>query len=406
MKLGLIFGRIPEMSYCECLSVAKRQGASLFSVRIFPQGVIWEGDEKDAKHIFHSLGGSIKLFQIISSVSISLSVVSSVEKIFTPEFVLFHLSSKKKPRFGMSAYSLNNKGVQQKIITDIKKFGVKLRKSIPKSRFVIDRHETLSSVSVQKQGLLSHGAEFLIFFDEKHVMIGKTIEVQAFEALGERDVGRPFRDLKSGILPPKLARVLINLSEIPFQKIMLDPFCGSGTILQEGLILGYRNMIGSDQNPSAISRTQKNIAWLLSAFPHLPFPKLIVSSLQKLSEKIPARSVDAIVTEPYLGPSIRTPRQRLPDLLANMTSLYDAIIRSASVLLKKNGALSIIVPFYIFKNKKFRLPIFRRFFHSQFLITLPDISNKYFHLSERRTLDYQRPGQWVGREIISAKLKN
>ncbi len=45
-------------------------------------------------------------------------------------------------------------------------------------------------------------------------------------------------------------------------KKILDPFCGSGTILQEAMLLGFKNIYGSDKDKRAIANSKENINWL------------------------------------------------------------------------------------------------------------------------------------------------
>lgn len=45
--------------------------------------------------------------------------------------------------------------------------------------------------------------------------------------------------------------------------VILDPFCGSGTILTEAMLINYKNLIGADISPKAINDTKKNIEWII-----------------------------------------------------------------------------------------------------------------------------------------------
>ena len=59
---------------------------------------------------------------------------------------------------------------------------------------------------------------------------------------------------------PQLAKALINISGIPTGARVLDPFCGSGTVLLEGMLNGLATF-GSDMNPLAakIARAKTGI---------------------------------------------------------------------------------------------------------------------------------------------------
>ena len=59
---------------------------------------------------------------------------------------------------------------------------------------------------------------------------------------------------------PQLAKSLLNISDTPFGGKLLDPYCGSGTTLLEGMLNGYVGF-GSDFNPLAakIARAKTSI---------------------------------------------------------------------------------------------------------------------------------------------------
>ncbi len=60
-----------------------------------------------------------------------------------------------------------------------------------------------------------------------------------------------------GSLHPKLARCLVNLTEIEKGKI-LDPCCGSGGILIEAGLMGF-NVVGYDINDAVLDKCKKNL---------------------------------------------------------------------------------------------------------------------------------------------------
>ena len=142
-----------------------------------------------------------------------------------------------------------------------------------------------------------------LLFSYQHGRAAKTVWVQDFEDWNKRDYGRPVVDAHTGMLPPKVARMMINVAlsgKREEKSVILDPFCGVGTILAEALILGA-NVIGSDINQRQIEKTQKNLEWFKNNYKLLIINyKLFCSDARKISTKI--QNVDAIVTEPYLGP--------------------------------------------------------------------------------------------------------
>lgn len=92
--------------------------------------------------------------------------------------------------------------------------------------------------------------------------VAVTLAVQDFEEYRFLDFGRPQRDMVSGSMPPKLAKIMLNLSGVKIDQAILDPFCGSGTMIQQALLLGFTNIVGSDASPKAVEDTKKNLNWL------------------------------------------------------------------------------------------------------------------------------------------------
>jgi predicted RNA methylase len=67
---------------------------------------------------------------------------------------------------------------------------------------------------------------------------------------------RPYRT--SGSMPPRLARALVNIVSPPARSIV-DPCCGTGTIVLEGLALGLDVQAG-DVNARMVGMTRENAA--------------------------------------------------------------------------------------------------------------------------------------------------
>jgi tRNA G10 N-methylase Trm11 len=71
-----------------------------------------------------------------------------------------------------------------------------------------------------------------------------------------RHDSKPFRTSSS--LPTRLARALVNLV-MPYAETILDPCCGTGSILLEAQAMGLKAH-GGDWNPKMVGMSRKNIA--------------------------------------------------------------------------------------------------------------------------------------------------
>lgn len=294
-----ILGRTPELALLELQ-------AKLSHVSPIGAGVA----QSDELTPIDSLGGTVKIAKIVEEPRIPAGCT-----------------------FGISVYG--GKKIERSVLSQLKKqYGA--------SRFIEPRTGTsLSSVVIQK----NHVTEIILVGD----IVAKTIAVQDFEQWNTRDFKRPHADPRSGMLPPKVARMIVNLLGSDLRGLqgltLLDPFCGMGTILSEAHLVGW-GVLGSDQSPQVIEKTKKNLEWLgVKNF------QLFVSDATHISESLAKESVDAIVTEPYLGPSdIKPP---IENIIKGLEKLYLGCLKDWLKILKPKGKIVMALPEYHVNKKSY-----------------------------------------------------
>jgi len=196
---------------------------------------------------------------------------------------------------------------------------------------------------------------------------GKTITVVDSNFQKGMDEERPFKDYKFTI-PPKFAKTLIsflNLAPSVKNKKIYDPFCGSGTILQFGHMLGY-SVYGSDIDNNYIKGTRKNLEFT-SQLLEDPIPQKILqenifqSDIADIQKHFPHNFFDGIVSEPILVPiSIDLPeRGKIEDFLnREVIPVYYKFFEQAYLLLKPGKRLAFVSPIIkTSENRKVNLPI-------------------------------------------------
>ncbi|MFH1286236.1 MAG: DNA methyltransferase [Candidatus Magasanikbacteria bacterium] len=227
---------------------------------------------------------------------------------------------------------------------------------------------------------------------EKQLFI--TVAIQPIEELGKRDFGRPGFDAKSGMLPPKLAKIMINLAEAQEDDVLLDPYCGSGTVLMEAALMGYGNLIGSDTSPKAIEDTKKNLEWIqkdygLQAMDY----RLLESDVRDIDKKLGEKSVGSIISEPYMGVPLRgnDSESFLEKQVEELKRLYTSAFTSFHKILKSNGTVVMIIPKFRFRDEWMTIGC---------LDKIKELGFNILPLTEDSpSLLYHREGQHVGREI-------
>ncbi len=402
-----ILGLNSTLSIAEILAVLSQKSVIFSTIACSKSVLVIETENSLKPDFLDQLGGSIKFGQIIKETS-------------EPEiddFKEFLPKISQKINFGFSIYSLDDSLSNKKLkllSKNIYKLGLglknKLKEENASSRLVTSKEIQLSSVIVQKNKLLTQGIEFVLLVDEDNILLGQTLAVQKFEEYGFRDFQRPSRDILSGMLPPKVAKMMINLAQADTNKTLLDPFCGSGTILQEALLLGYKNIIGSDISDKAIENTNSNLNWLKEKFNvQNSTSNIIKSDVKKLLEKIKVESVDFIVTEPYLGPPLKgnEKKQQLEKVLQELSDLYIQAFVEFKKVLKPKSRVVIIFPIFKLKNQSLSLDILDildKIKEIGFKIVDPipkkSMNTSCVQVTENNSIIYSRPNQKILREIF------
>lgn len=418
MKYFFVLGRNPTLSVFELLQLFHLQRNNYHVTDLSDEVVVTDLDrEIKGREMMSQLGGTIKIGRILKKMDLDaeeskfLDIFSAVnfQKIFLPQ------KRAGKLHFALSIYNggADNKVLQK--LAGIQKNLLQLAKDNLKAEgikcgFVGLKNRFLSSVSVVKNRLLSDGVEVVLIATADSLLIGKTDCVQDFSGFSKRDYDRPFKDKRSGIMPPKLARMMINLAGKSNQKVIIDPFCGSGTVLQEAVILGYNKLIGTDINPKAIGDTEKNLNWLFGQYPALDRSsyKITVKAcdVRLLESFISAQSIDIVITEPYLGqPLHRSPdEQAIQKIFFELEKIYFDAFNQFYKILKPNGVIIIIFPAFMINKKYVFLPILDKIkkigfqVHNLLPIELKD--NPVASLTDRASIIYGSEGQFLHREIL------
>lgn len=409
MKYFFILGQNPTLSSVEIISLLSDK-TMLFAAS--PDAIILESkQELDVGQLVARLGGTVKVGQIFDA-SPDMEPKDIAENIPRVQG--------KKSYFGFSFYKIDNqisaKEFQNKC-KKIKNLAMPIKDLLAEvgtaARWVTSKEPNLSSVVVKKNKLLTEaGAEIVFLIDKEKIYLGKTLAVQEFEELSFRDYGRPARSMRVGLMPPKLAKVMINLARVDKSALILDPFCGFATILEEAMLWGYENLIGSDINAETLSGAKENLEWLVKTYNLKPGTyNLIESDVRRLSEKFSPRSADAIVTEPYLGPPLHGNEspERIQQIIKELSELYLAAFREFKKILKLDGKIVILFPVFHTEKQDLFLPIIEEIKKIGFTAAdpLPKDLEKYSFLkiTGRNSIIYSRPDQKVFREVLIFKQK-
>lgn len=372
-----ILGRQPEISYAELLS-------------LYPNKVTRLNEHcaqiDDDSISLDRLGGSIKLgthlgvLPLVPAQDLAKHLCSSdlAEAIAT--------SGEGKLSFGLSLYGFTlSKGQHEALGLELKKCFKQLGRSV---RYVASKGQ-LTAAQITHNKLLDKGADIWIVKTTKGYVLASTVAVQDIAAYGERDHGRPARSAKVGMLPPKLAQMMINLTAPKAGARILDPFCGTGVILQEASLLGFESY-GSDIEAKLIEMSQTNCDWLQKEHHTLDWALEVGdATTHKWTGQI-----DAVVTEGYLGPALSkepSPKE-LSHIKAEATKLTIDFLTNLASQIQPGTPVCISLPCWKVGSKFSRVEILDQI--GQIGYTLKEfLPVTYEHLL------YVRADQIVGRQI-------
>ena len=226
--------------------------------------------------------------------------------------------------------------------------------------------------------------------------VAKTIYVQDISAYTLRDRGRPRRDTRNGMLPPKLAQTMINLARGACQLTrptnLLDPFCGTGVILQEAGLMGLTTY-GSDNNSRMIDYTQTNLDWLARRYRPASRPQLTVADATSFNwqQWLAPNRLELIASETYLGRPYTDPPHpsELKPNLHDCNVIIGKFIANLSPQLPSGAGICLGVPAWYIRDHIHHLPC---------LAELP--RHRLRSVTTGANLIYHRPDQVVGRELL------
>ncbi len=231
-----------------------------------------------------------------------------------------------------------------------------------------------------------------------------SIGTQNITAYAKRDQQRPARDAFVGMLPPKLAQILINLAtEGAKTGTVLDPFCGTGVVLQEATLMGY-SAYGSDLSEKMVKYSQKNLDWLSEKTPRLQksnAPTVNIELGDATDHQWQAAKVDFVASEIYLGhPLSAAPANiKFKELKQDAETLLRAFLKNIAPQIASGTQLALATPAWLRHDGSYKgVDILDE------IDKLGYNAIKYLNATQSDLL-YHRENQIVARQIIVLRKK-
>ncbi|MDQ3008536.1 MAG: hypothetical protein M3Q81_02980 [bacterium] len=381
-----LLGNTPDLSFVELQVCFTEANVS----RVADTMALCEfADDETAHAALHRVGGTVKAARVIQQFE---TLTPEAAQAAFLEYLLEY-SEKEKVTFAISEIGRDHLPPVSEV--EIKQA---LRDAGKSSRYVEGPRSGLSaSVLLHHSNIL----ELVLAQTPNGLIFGRTVAVQNIDAWTERDRGKPYADRKKGMLPPKVARMMVNLalgtwnssSSVSSSKPLLyDPFCGSGTVLLEASELGCE-VAGSDLDRVAVEGTRDNLKWWAQQRSKNIPATIFTADVTKAEPAQLPRTVDLLVTEPFLGKQTPNPDQ-LPGIFRGLEKLYWGSFRHWTKLLSNNSVVVMIFPLVVVGKQSF---------------SLENLIDKLEPLGYTITSDplvYHRPQAVIQRQIYIFKYKS
>lgn len=366
-----------------------------------PDAVRWFSDtsaliDSDIFSIDH-LGGTQKAGRVI--LDLPRADWRSASMKITQSYARKWASFEGKLTLGISAYGFTVSS------REVQKTGLVLKQQLKKTnvslRLIPNADPALNTATSHhnKLGLSNNKVELIVVRARNgRVIIAESIGSQNITAYARRDQGRPKRDAFVGMLPPKLAQIMINLaaldgrSDTTDRPRILDPFCGTGVVLQEAALMNY-DVYGTDLSDKMIEYTETNLDWL-ATMQHMSInPTLHQGDATTSKWQHP---IDAVVCESYLGQPFSAPPSpsKLEQVRGNCNHIISDFLTNISSQLPVGAPLCIAVPAWRDANGGFHhLPLIGQ-------IEKLGYRRVAFKNIKNEELLYYREDQIVARELL------
>ena len=389
MKYVAIAGRQPLISLAEIQALYDKAARLVGKKLVFFE--IDEDGEENISPDINRLGGSLKLGRFFDT---DFSKLAKFLATAHPE---------GKITLGISDFSKQKKsGLAKQKSMELKRNLARMGRSV---RVITSNEPEISSATAHHNQLGEKAGCFEIFLIDREIYL--SLGTQNITAYTERDQARPARDAKVGMLPPKLAQILINLcGKLPEGARVLDPFCGTGVVLQEAAIMGYVPY-GTDLNERMVEYSKKNLSWLFNERNRKRF-KILPDLIQKKDQILNAISVgdatsftwegeiDAVAFEGYLGAPMSKPPVdiKFKTEKAKCREIAIGFLKNITPQIKSGTPVVMALPAWLRENGKYAG-----------LNILDEIQEMGYNFEKFQDLSqsdllYYREGQIVAREII------
>lgn len=388
-----ILGNTPELSTQELISVLGESNVTQIS-DVYAE--IMVSDDQKAQELINILGGTVKILKQIEILPKGTPAEDLENKIVeTLMSIQEGWTAKTGEKFNKVQFAISELGRDHLETLNYHNVKTQIQEHGKTARFIEgSRHGLSAAILIHKKNII----ELNLIQNEDSILFAQTLSTQDIDNWTVVDREKPYFDRKKGMLPPKVARMMLNIaladnSEVkPQDGTLLDPFCGTGTVLIESLQKGVK-AIGSDLDLEAVAGAKKNLEWFKELKDIDTDFEIIMSDAANIRLK---NKVDYIVSEPFLGkpkPNIA----KLPYIYKGLEKLYLGAFKNWTNLLNNGASITIIFPMVEYRDEKGRKKAYN-------LDSLIDKLANFGYTTLSKPILYSRPQATVQRQIYRFKF--
>lgn len=342
MKYLFLVGRNVPLSIAEISSYFERESikGKIESIRL--NGVLIDVEEKlNIKKIINQLGGTMAVGEVLFYGDLNKISKNIIEE-------QLYMGSSNKIIYSIFNFSNGN---------DLNKITLSIKKNFKENNLKA-KYLPLKGLIQMQEGTELFGSpskikkideRYFLFKKDNSYFFGNLTEVFDAKESEKRDIGKPSRR-ESLAISPRLAKILVNLSQVKEKKLILDPFCGIGVILQEALLQEI-NVFGVDIEKKATINCEKNLNWLRKNYNPISKSKVFNNDSGKIvfNEKI-----NGISTEPSLGKLLKKipSKNEALKMITKFENLMIYVLKNLKKYLVPNAKIAFTSPYISVGNKR------------------------------------------------------
>lgn len=277
MKYLFIVGRNIELSVAEIKSYFEKEEINYEIISQVKNGILVETEKKFEKGVVENFGGVVSIGEVL--------VEGNFEKI-SRKLENEILYSVKGNKLNYVVFDFGGEIYEDVCLFLKRKFRAEKLKATEKK--LTGRIELQGGKKVEKVSSNLIDEQYFVFGK----FFGRIVENYDFVSAEKRDMEKPVRRSELSI-SPRLAKILVNLSQVKKGGTLVDPFCGVGTVLQEALLQGVK-VIGIDKDKKAVGSARTNLNWF-------GFKRENYKLINDDSSSVKLPNSDGVATEPAFG---------------------------------------------------------------------------------------------------------